>query len=291
MKLKRIVFIVLLAFCFCKAYSQSGQERVFQYKDSLNHLARNMQRGENDSVRTASQTVYYSILNFLLTDSSSFNASFDSVPNLSVKASPDKAFRLYTWVAANYEGSVYRYHGFIQTQNQRTKKTTLIPLADSTEVIEKPLNKKLKPDHWYGAVYYSIILQIRSGKKFYTLLGWKGKDQALTQKVMDVLSFDNGKPLFGLPVFEAKNVLYHRVIFEFTAQATMSLKFVSEKKTIVFDHIGRSTLTGIVGPEGTYDAFKFDKDHWELSEDVDVDNGFTPKKKEVRLFKDEELKK
>lgn len=273
-----------------KCYSQgTAQGLVFQYKDSLNNLAHIMQRGENDSARFASASVYHSILNFILADSSSFNASFDSVPNLSVKTSPDRTFRLYTWVTSNYEGSVYRYFGFVQTLKGR--KTNLFPLSDSTETIEKPLSRKLKADHWFGAIYYNIISNERKGKKYYTLLGWKGKNEMFTQKVIDVISFDNGKPSFGMPVFKANNIYNHRVLFEFTAQAVMSLKYVIDRKTLVFDHIGRSTITGVIGPDGTYDAFKYEKDHWEFVEDVDVDNGFVPKHKEVKLFKDDELNK
>jgi hypothetical protein len=287
--LKRTLQVIIYTFCFSAAYPRDAGTLVLQYKDSLNNLAHVMQRGDNDSARFAAASVYYSILNFILSDSSSFNASFDSIPNLSVKTSPDKTFRLYTWVTSSYSGSVYRYSGLVQTQ--KNKKVNLFPLADSTDAIEKPLSTKLKATRWLGAIYYNIIVNERKGKKFYTLLGWKGKNEMLTQKVIDVITFDSGKPAFGLPVFKSNNIYNHRVLFEFTSQAVLSLKYVSEKKTIVFDHIGRSTVTGIIGPDGTYDAFKYTQDHWEFLPDVDVDNGFIPKKKEVKLFKDDELKR
>ena len=200
-----------------------------------------------------------------------------------------KAVRLYTWVTADYAGSLYRYSGFIQAQ--KNKSTRLYALYDSTETIEKPLSKKLKADHWLGAIYYNIIQNEKNGKKYYTLLGWKAMNETTTRKIIDVLTFDSGKPSFGLPVFKANNIYNNRVIFEFTSQAAMTLKYVSEKKTIVFDHIGKSTITGVTGPDGTYDAFRYVQDHWELITDVDVDNGFVPKKKDVKLFKDDELSK
>lgn len=289
-KIIRIVAALVFLFPICPAFSQgNAQMQVTQYKDSLNHLAHVMQRGENDSARFASATVYYSILNFILSDSSSFNASFDSIPNLSVKTSPDLTFRLYSWVTSDYSGTVYRYFGFVQTRKNR--KVNLFPLHDSTQVIEKPLSKKLKTDQWYGAIYYGIIQNERKGKKYYTLLGWKGKNELLTQKVIEVITFDGGKPVFGLPVFKADNIYNNRVIFEFTSQAVMSLKYMNEKRILVFDHISKSSLTGITGPDGTYDAFKYVKDHWEFIEDIDVDNGFVPKKKNVKLFRDDELGK
>ncbi len=289
MNFKITGFIIIILFSFFKGFSQgNAQALVAQNKDSLNTLARIMQRGENDSSRFAAASVYYSILNFILADSSSFTASFDSIPNLSVKTSPDFTFRIYTWVTSNYAGSNYRYFGMVQTR--KNKKTNLFHLSDSSDVIEKPLGKKLKADHWYGAIYYNIIMNERKGKKYYTLLGWKGINEMFTQKVIDVISFDSGKPAFGLPVFKANNIYNNRVIFEFTSQAVMSLKYVNNKM-LLFDHISSSTITGVTGPDGTYDAFKYVKDHWEYMEDLDVDNGFVPKKKVVKLYKDDELKK
>lgn len=290
-----IACFVFLSACNGVFADSSGQQLVNAYKDSLNHLAHVMQRGENDSVRFAAAGIYRSIVSFILADSSSFSASFDSIPNLSAKTAPDHAFRLYTWMTANYQGSSYYYYGFVQLPSIQTKgkKQTelLYTLYDSTEVIEKPLSRKLKTDRWYGAIYYNIIANERKGKKYYTLLGWKGKNEMFTQKVIDVITFENGKPVFGLPVFKSNDIYNNRVIFEFTSQVVMSLKYVPVKKILVFDHIGKSTITGVIGPDGTYDAFKYVKDHWEFTEDVDVDNGFTPKAKPTRLFKDDELKK
>lgn len=289
---KRATLLFFLPGAIVTGFAQTtGQSKVTQFTDSLNVLGHLMQRGENDSVRMASCEAYKSILDYILADSSSFDVSFDSIPNLSVKGPPDRAFRIYTWMTAKYDGSAYTYFGFLQLLNPKTKKIFLIPLTDSTDVIEKPLVKKLKPSFWYGAIYYNVIANTHAGKKFYTLLGWKGKNETLTQKVIDVLTFENGKPYFGFPVLQAKKNIYHRVLFEFTSQATMSLKYVKEKNVLVFDHIGRSPITSMVGPDGTYDAFRFVKDHWELAEDVDVDNGFVPRKKEVPLFKDDDLKK
>jgi len=289
MKLKKILVLIPIALCCCKAFPQSNSPQlIMQYKDSLNNLAKVMQRGETDSARFSAAASYYSVINSLLVDSATFNASFDSIPNLSVRTSSDNVIRLYTWMTSNYEGSVYRYYGFLQVK--KNKKFSFVPLTDSTEVIEKPLSKKLKPENWLGAIYYNILVHERKGKKIYTLLGWKGKNEMLTQKIIDVLTIDNNKPTFGLAVFKANNIYNHRVIFEYTSQAVMSLKPANDK-TLVFDHIGRSTITGVIGPDGTYDAFKYKKDHWEFLEDVDVDNGFVPKKKEVKLFKDSELQK
>jgi len=289
MKLKRILSLLSLVLWFYNAFPQkSAQSTVLEYKDSLNNLAKVMQRGESDSARFASASVYYSIVNFLLSDSASFNASFDSIPNLSVKTSSDHVVRLYTWTTSNYEGSLYRYFGFLQVR--KNKKTSLYPLTDSTDVIEQSMSKKLKPEKWLGAIYYNILVNERKGKKIYTLLGWKGKNEMFTQKLIDVLTIESNKPVFGLAVFKANNIYHHRVMFEYTSQAVMSLKPANDKM-LVFDHIGKSTITGVIGPDGTYDAFKYTKDHWEFLEDVDVDNGFVPRKKEVKLFKDDELKK
>jgi hypothetical protein len=285
---------IILLFFSCSAFAQSNL--VDQYKDTLNSLARKMQRGENDSVRFAAGNSFHYFFEQLLNDSNSFTASFDSVKNVSVKTSPDQVFRIYTWTFPD-ENGIYGYYGYLQTVDKKRKKMSVIPLRDSSSVIEKPLSKKLKSERWYGAVYYDILESTRNGKKYYILFGWHGRDQHSTQKLLDVLSFQSGVPVFGLPVFKTKDIYNHRVIFEYTSQATMTLRYVPKNKLIVFDHLASTNkkneprLSRMTGPDGSYDAFKPVKGSWVLIENVDADNDFVPVKTDNKIFKDSELEK
>jgi hypothetical protein len=269
-------FLVVFIFPFSCAAQTSAETAISSLKDSLAAWTKSMQRGENDSVRNAAAASFRNSMQRILEDSSSFSASFDSIKNVSAKTAPDNSFRLYTWTYPNNDGSKYYYFGYLQSYNAKTKKTNLFELLDSSDVIEKPQSKKLKPDKWYGAVYYDILKNVRDKKSYYTLLGWHGINSLFTQKLADVLYFESGKPVFGYPLFKAGKISHNRVIFQFDARAVMTLKYDEDRRLLVFDHI--ANRGGNLGPDGTYDAYKFTKKgRWELMQDVDVNAGFKPK--------------
>jgi hypothetical protein len=272
--LKVLLFVFLFPFM---VVAQNRTDSILSsLHDSLTIWGKKMQRGENDSVRNGAAVSFEKAIENILNDSSSFNASFDAIKTLSVKNSPDNTFRLYTWTYPNNDGSKYYYFGYLQTYNAKTRKTSLFTLNDSSDVIEKPKSTKLKPERWFGAVYYSILKNVKDKKTYYTLLGWHGKNTQLTQKIADVLYFDKGQPVFGYPLFKVGKVYNNRILFQYDSQAVMSLKYDEDRKMIVFDHI--SNVGGKLGPDGSYDAFKYNKEgRWELIEDVDVDAGFKPK--------------
>jgi len=280
------------------------QSIVDQYKDTLIALAHRMQRGggdttasRDDSIRFEASRIFQNTMEKIFSDSSSFTAHFEAIKYISVVSPEDHSFRLYTWNYPNYEGSVYHYFGYLQTVNKKTKKISLVTLYDASATIEKPASKKLKSDQWYGSVYYNMVENKKSGKKFYTLFGWHGKDQFTTQKIIDVLSFDGVVPVFGLPVFKSNNLYNYRVIFEYTSQAVMTVKYEPTRKLIVFDHLtttnkkNEPNMGRMTGPDGSYDGYKLKKDHWELVENINAENGFVPVKGAIKPIKDSELKK
>ena len=248
-----------------------------QSLDSLVLLIKDMQRGENDSVRLASNEKFLIAFEKILLQNGSFSKNFDSLKNVSVQSPEDKKFKIYTWVIPHYDGDVYNYYGFIQLHTDTSD--ILIRLNDSTSVIQKPESEKLNPERWLGAVYYSIIPINKSGKKYYTLLGWKGKDQKQSQKIIEILYFDGNKVKFGYPLIKTGSVFRNRMIFSFNAQTSMTLHFDKKYKGIVFDHftsnINNSSET-INGSEGTYDALKNKKGKWILIKNVDVGTKWEP---------------
>ncbi|HRH65821.1 MAG TPA: hypothetical protein PLU53_05955 [Bacteroidia bacterium] len=255
----------------------------------LQSLIHDIQRGKNDSIRIASNTVFRSFLDSLLKTSASFRASFDSIKNVSVVTAPGQKFRVYTWTLPYYDGSRYDFFGYIQMPGDTSGTIRLIPLLDSTLVITKPESEKLRAERWYGSVYYSI-LENKSGKKtYYTLLGWKGINSTSTQKIADVLYFDRHLPKFGFPLFKTGKVYKNRIIFTYAAQAIMTLKYEDSKNMIIFDHLsGNGTKNetenqlAFGGPDGTYDGLKFKSGKWVLVKDVDIRTDWKPKKQESK---------
>lgn len=275
-----LLLVTVTVFTFSSAKAHRNTFENTQTSDSLQLLGNLIQHGENDSVRVGANKIFQKQLHNILQQATSFE--FDSVNNVSVINAPDKSFRILTWTLPSYEGS-YSFFGFIQTFNKKTHEARVFDLVDSTYQIEKPEVAKLTTDKWYGAVYYKILMNKKEGKNYYTLLGWKGKNPVSSQKVIEVLHFSGDKPMFGFPLFKKENVYRNRLIFEFAAQAVMSLHYEESKKLIVFDHLSAPTKKNvdqvnlILGPDGSYDALKFTGGKWILLRDIDIRTDWKPK--------------
>ncbi|REJ80474.1 MAG: hypothetical protein DWQ44_06955 [Bacteroidetes bacterium] len=277
--LNYILFIALLLFYSGKF--ASGQELL--PPDSVTkELIRQMQQSNSDSVRKAANSIFRDILGKAILMDGSFSHGFDSLKNLLIRNSPDNKIRLYTWVIAQTDGNQFNYFGYLQYKT-KSGAFKVVSLYDSTESIKKTELERLKPEKWFGATYYEIIPVKRGKKTYYTLLGWKGKDRRITQKVIDVLHFDNDNPRFGFPLFKTDNVYKNRVIFSYTSQASMSLRYEKNMRMIVFDHLsapGKSAAEGsmeqLMGPDGSYDGFRFKSSRWVYQRDVDVRSDWKP---------------
>ncbi len=266
--INRLLLLLLLVVNSNFAFSQTGVEL------STDSLVRLLQRGENDSIRrSANNLLDQRVYQFLLSDSSCSQKPNLS-PNLSWIISPDGNWRIVTWVLPNYDGSRYSFYGYLQKQALKSSTNRIWRLVDSTDVIRKPESEKLSTDRWLGAAYYDVIAKKKNGKAVYTLLGWKAKDASVTQKVIEVLSFDGDRPRFGYPLFKRKGVFRSRIMFTFSAQVSMSLRYESSKRMIVFDHLSSSTPNSEstdfsqAGPDGTYAAYRFRSGRWNYMENI-----------------------
>ena len=266
---KTLFATLLLVLFFSTCQSQS--------LDSLVLLIKDIQRGESDSLRITSNEKFLKSFEKILLQNESYLRNFDSLKNVSVQSPPDNKFRIYTWTVPHYNGDLYDYYGFIQLKTDTN--TILIRLNDSTSVIKKPESEKLSHDRWLGAVYYAIEEIKKSGKTYYTLLGWKGKDKMQTQKIIEILYINGNRIKFGFPIIKTGSVFRNRMIFSFNAQASMTLHFDKKYNGIVFDHFDSTNinLPELIGPDGTYDALKNQKGKWVLFHDVKVSTKWEPK--------------
>ncbi len=260
------------------------------YIDSLIQV---IQKGPDDSARISANNIFSKHIEDALKKPESFHQKFDSLKNVSVQKSPDEKVKLYTWALQSKDGSNYTFFGYLQYIG-RSGETITASLQDSTKNILKPELEKLKSAKWYGCVYYKIVQTKKSGKMYYTLLGWKAINDFTTQKILDVLYIDKDQPKFGFPLFKIGKVFRHRVIFAFNAQLSMTLRYEERKKMIVFDHLtAASNPTGPsdAGPDGSYDALKFKSGRWLLLRDVDIRSTWKPKKNVPRPVEAPSLEK
>ena len=211
----------------------------------------------------------------VLSLSESFGYPFDSLKNIGRLKSDDGALKVYTWNIPQARGE-QKYFGFIQHRIKDS--VSVFELNDSRHQIVDSQNEVFGPEKWHGALYYHIEQVKHDGKFYYTLLGADFNNLFSSKKIIELLSFtERGEPQFGAPIFNVRNQIIARVIFEYSAKASMVLNFSNDVEMIVFDHLSpsRPDLVGnfqFYGPDFTHDGFRFEDGYWFYYANVDVRN-------------------
>lgn len=201
----------------------------------------------------------------------SFNYKFDRLKAVSIQYPQDSSFRIFTW-QLYVDVDDYRYYGAIQMNSGQLQ---LFPLIDRSAEVESEEYDLLTPEKWYGSVYYNLKeFKTGEGNK-YLLFGFDGYSFFNKRKVVDVLSFKDGKPIFGAPVFVQEDSLgnqtvRNRLVMEFSSEASFKLNYDETWGLIIFDHL--MTMGGGYGqgptqvPDGTYEGYKLENGRWQWVE-------------------------
>jgi len=293
--MRRLYIFISLLFICCHCFAQhsdnSGYVHQLEiYQDSLKDLGDKFINSEIDVERKNANYQFIKTLVIALKVPNSFLFGFDSLKTITILNSPDNRFRIISWHIINDDGS-YRFYGAIQMNTGGPLQ--LYPLNDYSPLLTNPQDSIVDNRKWYGAQYYKII-RVDADRPYYTMLGWKGFTAKSTKKVIEILSFKNDKPVFGLPVFDnSRN--HKRIIFEYTRQASMLLRYVSEEHLIVFDHLSppddkqKKDLESY-GPDLSYDGYRLKNGRWEFVENLDMrnvpddkDNDYVDPKKQAQM--------
>ncbi|MFH0864549.1 MAG: hypothetical protein V1904_00020 [Bacteroidota bacterium] len=281
--MRKIPFLYLLIFISLQVFPQMNEDFA-KAEDSLKILGNLILNGESDFIKYNANEKFLILLEGTLISENSFKYPFDSLTMIARITSPDNKFRIFNWNIKKSDNT-YEYFGIIQVWNKKQKKHVLYPLNDNSDKITKPESQLLDNLNWYGAHYYKLIYNKSGGKKYYTLLGWDGNDLLTQKKIIDVLVFhSNDKPVFGATIFKYNKKVQKRVIFEYSATTSMSLKFEKQymlygkkpRKMIVFDRLAPldPNLEGqyqFYYPEtNIFDAFIFRMGKWAMLKDVDA---------------------
>lgn len=252
-------------------------------EDSLHRMAMQIIEPPDNPGRLDQNALFREALELALRLDSTLSNPFDSVRTVSFLKDPKGKFRIATWYVPLVDGT-YRYFGFIQTPATRKQASHLFPLDDQTPSLTQVSSRQLGMDEWFGAWYYELIHLRHHRKDYYTLLGWKGDNPASRKRVIEPFRLTEEGPVFGAPVFEGVDRNPFRIIFEYSARVSMSLKYDPEfpqgrrKKipVIVFDRLAptheafRGNFQFYVPEVNVLDGFRFNDGHWVFLPDIDA---------------------
>ena len=267
-----ILFILFNYFSFSQEYSEFN-EREDSLVSGFNELFVNdgtkFTLVDSEKVNINNQLVEY--FNETLNLEESYAYPFDSIKQIGIIYSQDHELRIITW-NIKFDDGTYKYFGFIQHYNKKKKKFDLWKLNDDSKNMNEPLELALFHNYWYGCLYYQIIEKKNNGNKIYTLIGWDGNNYLSKKKIIEVLYFTkDGLPHFGKKIFKMNDpndkTKYKRLIFEYSAEIVMFIKYEERYNKIVFDHLTPHPKSMVNKREfyyndGSYDALGYNGTRW-----------------------------
>jgi len=269
----RFLFLLILLCLGVSSYSQgwsaSEKSELAKKEDSLKKFAKQIVFGGDPGVTLRADSNFTRILVRALKTKNSFFYPFDSMA-ISKLYAPDSSFRIFTWQWQKDE-YVYLQRGAIQMRTPDGS-LKLIGLHDASMFTAKPNDSVRTNKNWIGAIYYKIILKEFNGKKFYTLLGFDDFSVSTNKKWMDVLTFQNGEPVFGGPYFSftddstGKKTTRPRFSIEYKKEAKTFFNYDEENDIIVYDHLVSESdepkRKESMVPDGDYEGFKWTNGQW-----------------------------
>lgn len=231
----------------------------------------------SDQLKKASADSLLSDMDDRLSHKEIFNYAFPTLKNISRIEAPDNTFRIFTFMVQYADGHHDNY-GFTQFEDKKNDRIHVAQLTDNKPEFKFAETKNYGKKQWYGAVYYTILPKAIGKKGQYVLLGRDHNNRLTTRKVMEVISFSRiGEPQFGAPVFKTEKRMFNRIVLEYNAKASVSVRFQKDRNWILFDYVAPSSqqYTGqfqYYGPTGEYDAFRIEKSYLQIVRGADARN-------------------
>lgn len=276
--IEKILILLIFLFPSISFYSQDiSESELATVEGWLKEKFEELHLSPSDADKENLNQVILDTFESILTNPIAFDYPFDSLRRIGRLYSPDYKIRLITWNIPASDGT-HACYGFIQCKEKRKEPCLVFLLTDRSGEINNPETSALDHHQWWGALYYDIILKRSKGSRLYTLVGFNPHDRYSNKKVLDILSFgEDQQPSFGFPVWQTDEGTRYRMIFEYSPDVVMSLRYEPDHKMIIFDHLSpiEPALEGhyrFYSPDGSYDGFRFRKGIWEYQPDVDVRN-------------------
>lgn len=264
---------------FAQQLSNTGRKELQKKEDSLKTLALRILQGRNADDRFKADSQFTKMFVRALKIKGSFEYPFDSLVTISKLSPEDNSFKIFTWELM-VNDDVVRQHGAIQMRTHDGS-LQLFPLIDRTEATQNMADTITNNLGWIGAIYYKIIEKKAFGENYYTLLGYDENSINSDRKIIEVLTFKNGQPVFGGSFFSFQdNSLnkksFARYIMEYKKKAGPRLTYDPEMDMIIYEHLisetGEPNKKYTYIPDGDYEGLKWNDGKW-----VHIEKVFTQK--------------
>lgn len=288
--MKNILFLFLsFVFYTSNSFAQEENPMVDLEQELIAHFEE-LKQNIADSLKLKANEKTIQLFEKALKNPSAFKYDFPEL-KIAKLISDDEKLKVYTWNIWLQDGS-NQYFGFLHYKKKK-KKYLVIKLKDVAGKIKKAETTVLKNGDFYGAIYYDIISTKRGKKTYYNLIGWNSKDLLTNEKIIDVLYFAGNRAMFGSPIFKltiprrvqpgyvqnyfVKYKMPRRIIFRYSKQADMMLRYDKKTDKIVFDNLSPSDNLykdqfQYYGPDFSNDAFFFEKKKWIYKPDIKLKN-------------------
>jgi hypothetical protein len=267
--MNKLILLLSSLFIFGSGFAQdinsANRKSLRQKEDSLKTFAITIIQGRTAEERFTADSQFTKMFVRALKIKGSFHYPFDSLITISKLSPTDSSFKIFTWQLVINDNLV-RQHGAIQMKTTDGS-LKLFPLIDRTSMINNPEDTIANNFGWVGAVYYKLIEKKAFGKNYYTLLGYDENNLNSNKKIIEILTFKNGEPVFG-----GSNFSFHgkksvaRYIMEYKKDASPRLTFDTEQDMIIYEHL--ISETGEINkkytyiPDGDYEGLKWIDGKW-----------------------------
>jgi hypothetical protein len=289
---KKFIFYFLgISHLFCFAQKNDSSLYVFkQAEKELFEIQKQAFHSRKEADRIEGNKKFIAAWDHIVSNPNILNYPFETLKDISVLVPKDKKFMIITWNLHRDDGT-HAFFGYLLVNNSKRIKKGFMKhetveeyeyfrLLDRSATVKSPENYIGSPEKWFGMLYTQLV----ECDGFYTLIGWDGNDKLTQRKFVDVLYFRaNGDPVFGKDVFKFPRKNPKRLMFEYSSEVTMSLKYNEKRDLILFHHLVPRERDGAMenqyqfyGPDAQFDALQLKHDKWVLLENVEANSDIDP---------------
>lgn len=266
---------LMLVVVSLEAQKETSYLEIVKAESQLNQLFKQLYNQEDYTDKDRLYLRIDSLFQDALEQPGSYDYAWTKLDMIGKLKSDDGALKVFSWLYMKSRDE-YKYTCYMQVSRGKGKSETF-RMSKGKASGMKTEDYQQTRDNWHPKIYYQLITSKYKRKTFYTLLGADFNNSLSSIKTAEVLAVQRGKPVFRGAQFLHGGTVKNRIIFEYSAELTMTLRYNPQLKQIVFDHLAplHPLYTGsyqFYGPDGSYDGLKFIEGIWVYEEDVDARN-------------------